>query len=205
MPERSRGLSALTAVAGLLVAAGGGLWWAHSSQAETLDGGPAAMSPSPETGTTAKAVRAAWVPGAPRHLRIPALHVSAPVVPVHAPGGTLVPPSDPLELGWWADGAEPGAARGSALVAGHTVHTGGGALDHLSDARRGETIVVTTGRGTIRYRIDRVRDYRKGTIAHDAARLFSQHVAGRLVVVTCTDWNGSVYLSNTVVTATPVG
>jgi LPXTG-site transpeptidase (sortase) family protein len=136
---------------------------------------------------------------------IPALHVDAPVVPVHAPGRTLVPPSDPTTLGWWVDGAEPGARRGSALVAGHTVHTGGGALDDLEKLRRGDPVVVRTDRGTIHYVVRQVRVYAKGRIAADARRLFSQRVAGRLVLLTCEDWNGERYLSNVVVTATPRG
>jgi hypothetical protein len=48
-----------------------------------------------------------------------------------------------------------------------------------------------------------VRVYGKGRIATDARRLFSQRVAGRLVLLTCADWNGAQYLSNVVVTATP--
>jgi sortase (surface protein transpeptidase) len=134
---------------------------------------------------------------------IPALHVDAPVVPVHAPGRTLVPPSDPSRLGWWVDGAEPGARRGSALVAGHTVHTGGGALDDLETLRPGEPLVVRTDHGTIHYVVRHVHVYAKGRIAADARRLFSQRVPGRLVLLTCEDWNGSRYLSNVVVTATP--
>jgi LPXTG-site transpeptidase (sortase) family protein len=141
--------------------------------------------------------------GAPRRVVIPALHVDAPVVPVHAPGRTLVPPSDPTTLGWWVDGAKPGAGRGSALVAGHTVHTGGGALDDLEKLRRGDPVTVRTDRGTIRYVVRQVRVYAKGRIADDAGRLFSQRVPGRLVLLTCADWDGARYLSNVVVTATP--
>jgi LPXTG-site transpeptidase (sortase) family protein len=123
------------------------------------------------------------------------------VVPVHATDDTLIPPSDPTHLGWWADGALPGAARGSALVTGHTVHTGGGALDDLEQLRPGDAVVVRTDRGRIHYEVDRVRVYSKGRIARDAERLFSQKVAGRLVLITCEDWDGSRYLSNVVVTA----
>jgi LPXTG-site transpeptidase (sortase) family protein len=114
-----------------------------------------------------------------------------------------VPPSDPQQLGWWSDGAKPGAARGSALVTGHTVHTGGGALDHLEELRPGDRVVVRTDRSSLRYVVQQVRTYSKGAIARHADRLFSQQVAGRLVLVTCEDWDGERYLSNVVVTATP--
>jgi sortase (surface protein transpeptidase) len=83
------------------------------------------------------------------------------------------------------------------------VHTGGGALDHLDRLRPGDTVVVRTDRHRLRYAVTRVRVYTKGRIAADAGRLFSQRVAGRLVIVTCADWDGSRYLSNVVVTATP--
>lgn len=139
-------------------------------------------------------------------LRIPALDVDAPVVPVKAPGGTLTPPSDPQELGWWADGARPGERQGSVLVAGHTVHNGGGALDDLEQLEVGDPITVAT-RGSdaadLAYVVTSVRIYGKGRLARQAATIFAQDVPGRLVVVTCEDWNGSDYLSNVVVVARP--
>jgi LPXTG-site transpeptidase (sortase) family protein len=135
---------------------------------------------------------------------IPALHVNAPVLPVKAPGGVLIPPSDPQELGWWAGGAKPGAARGSALVTGHTVHTGGGALDDLETLHRGDRVTVRTDRHRLRYVVRHVAVYSKGSVAKHAKRLFSQQVPGRLVLITCEDWNGVRYLSNVVVVATPV-
>ena len=64
-------------------------------------------------------------PGRPSLITLPSLAVQAPVVPVRLVGGGLTPPSDPTSVGWWAEGALPGARRGSALLVGHTVHTGG--------------------------------------------------------------------------------
>lgn len=189
-----------------LIAVGAVLWWVQTSGTQAMTADPAsAPSASPETGSTARPVHAPREPGDPERVRIPALHVDAPVLPVRAPGRTLVPPSDPQRLGWWADGAPPGASRGSALVAGHTVHTGGGALDHLEDLEPGDLVVVRTDRGTLRYDVRRVRVFSKGRIADHATRLFSQEVPGRLVLVTCEDWDGERYLSNVVVTATPRG
>lgn len=187
-----------------LIAVGVALWWAQSNRTDALTADPATSpSASPETGTTAKPVHAPREPGAPERVRIPSLRVDAPVLPVRAPDRTLVPPSDPERLGWWADGAKPGAARGSALVTGHTVHTGGGALDHLEDVEPGDLVVVRTARGTIRYDVRQVKVFSKGRIADHATTLFSQSVPGRLVLITCEDWDGERYLSNVVVTATP--
>jgi LPXTG-site transpeptidase (sortase) family protein len=134
---------------------------------------------------------------------IPRLDVDAAVRPVKAPGGTLVPPGDPQQLGWWAAGARPGDRTGSALVTGHTVHAGGGALDNLETLRRGDRVTVRTDRGRIRYAVRSVAVYAKGALAKQAERLFSQEVPGRLVLITCEDWDGSRYLSNVVVTASP--
>ncbi len=136
---------------------------------------------------------------------IPALDVSAGVVPLTATGGELVPPSDPQLLGWWADGAEPGALTGTALLSGHTVSTGGGALDLLHELRPTDRLTVRTGEGRIHYQVVRVAVYSKPALARASERVFSQQVPGRLVLVTCTDYNGAEYLSNTVVVAAPAG
>ncbi len=166
-------------------------------------GGSATSSASAAGPTTPEATFAPWKPGAPRVLQIPALGVDAPVVPIKAPNRTLTPPSDPQQLGWWADGARPGAGEGSVLVTGHTVHNGGGALDDLEEVAVGDPISVTTREMDLSYVVTSVRTYSKGRLARAATRVFSQDVPGRLVVITCEDWNGSEYLSNVVVVARP--
>jgi LPXTG-site transpeptidase (sortase) family protein len=143
-------------------------------------------------------------PGVPQQVDIPRLGVRAPVVGITAPGGVLTPPPDPQTLGWWSPGARPGAARGSALIAGHTVSSGGGALDGLEHLRAGDRVTVRTSRGAVAYDVRRVSIYRKASLARNAERLFSQDVPGRLVLLTCEDWNGETYLSNVVVLAEPV-
>ena len=67
----------------------------------------------------------------------------------------------------------------------------------------GDDITVRTDHGRIHYVVDRVRVYSKGRIADDATELFSQDSPGRLVLITCEDWDGTRYLSNVVVTALP--
>jgi LPXTG-site transpeptidase (sortase) family protein len=142
--------------------------------------------------------------GVPVRLVVRSLRIEVPVVPIEAPAGVLVPPGDPQTLGWWRDGAKPGAARGSALITGHTVSTGGGAFDDLDTLERGDRVRVRTTHGRIDYRVAAVTIYRKASLADDARRIFSQSVPGRLVLITCEDWNGVVYLSNAVVLAEPV-
>jgi LPXTG-site transpeptidase (sortase) family protein len=123
------------------------------------------------------------------------------VVPITAKQGSLTPPSNPRTVGWWSGGALPGAGRGSAIITGHTVHDGGGAFDDLGKLRAGSVVVVTTSRGQLRYQVTSITTYRKQALAKSAAQVFDQGVPGRLVLVTCEDWNGKVYLSNVVVVA----
>jgi LPXTG-site transpeptidase (sortase) family protein len=148
--------------------------------------------------------RPSWEPGVPRRVVIQRLRMDAPVVPISTVGNELTPPSDPQQLGWWSAGARTGARQGSALVTGHTVHTGGGAMDDLERLHTGDRVTVFTSRGIIPYAVRSVEVFGKGSIARHAQRLFSQEVPGRLVLVTCEDWDGTRYLSNVVVMAKPV-
>jgi LPXTG-site transpeptidase (sortase) family protein len=142
-------------------------------------------------------------PGSPVTVTVPSLGISARVLGIRARGGTLIPPANPRLVGWWSDGALPGAAKGSAIITGHTVHDGGGAFDDLDELAAGDAVSVATGRGTLNYVVTSVTIYRKKALAKQAAKLFDQSVPGRLVLVTCEDWDGTGYLSNAVVIALP--
>lgn len=142
--------------------------------------------------------------GDPRRLVIPRLGVDAAVVAKTADGGTFVAPDDAQVLGWWADGARPGDRRGSALVAGHTLHGNRGALHDLEKLAVGDRISVAADTNVVRYQVRSVVVLTKRQVAARAARLFSQDVPGRLVVVTCEMWNGRRFVGNAVVTADPV-
>lgn len=141
-------------------------------------------------------------PATPTEVRIPRLGVVAPVLPVGTRGDVLVPPSDPTELGWWAEGARPGDP-GRALVAGHTVNAGGGALDDLETLEPGDRVTVGSRGGSTRWVVESVAVLGKGDIARRAQQLFAQEGPARLVLLTCEDWDGSAYLSNVVVIARP--
>ena len=211
------GLTLTISALGLALAVVGGVAVARSAPdapsargAEWVEPAPYVVEPavrfeavdSPVPSRAAPSVHPAA--GEPRRVVVPRLGVDAPVVRIDAPGGVLLPPDDPQVLGWWRSGARPGAAHGSALVTGHTVSSGGGALDDLETLRRGDRVRVRTSRGVIGYEVTGVSVYRKARLAEDAARVFSQTVPGRLVLITCEEWNGSVYLSNAVVFAEPV-
>ena len=142
--------------------------------------------------------------GVPTRVAVQRLGIDVPVLPIAPEGGVLVPPDNPRELGWYKYGARPGAFRGSTVITGHTVHTGGGALDELDDLRAGDTARVSTVKGAIAYRVSRVSILSKTQLAKRAQQVFSSTVPGRLVLITCTDWDGQEYLSNTLVYADPV-
>jgi LPXTG-site transpeptidase (sortase) family protein len=135
---------------------------------------------------------------------IPTLRVDAPVVGVGAPGGSLQPPLDPSVLGRWTGGATIGAAHGRALVTGHSVHDGDGALDALASLSRGDLMLVRTPYGLQRQVVTQVRVLTKRELVAASSTLFRQDGPGRLVLVTCTGWNGKSYSSNVVVVARTV-
>lgn len=143
--------------------------------------------------------------GKPLELLVPRLGVRSPVVPISGQSGALVPPSNAQILGWWQEGGRAGLAAGSAVVTGHTVHTGGGAFDHLARLAPGDSLRVRTPNGWIRYLVRRSRVYSVAGLARNAEEIFRLDGSGRLVLITCDDWNGQVYLSNAVVYAEPVG
>lgn len=144
-------------------------------------------------------------PAPPRRIVIPALDVDATVVDV-AVGADLVlrPSRTPEQVGWWSGGARPGDPAGATVIVGHTVHSGGGALDDLGELRRGAVVSVVTEHGVLRYRVRHVSTYDKAAMAARSAELFERERAPRLVVVTCADWDGEAYRSNVVAVAIPV-
>ena len=137
-------------------------------------------------------------PAAPVRLSVPSLDIRAPVNEKR--------PADVLDVGWWDASALPGQATGSTVIAGHTVNTGGGSLDRLADVRRGAVVDVLTRNGVMRYEVRRTKVYDKEQLARNAVRVFGQDAGdGRLVLVSCADWDGTAYDSNVVVFADPVG
>lgn len=170
-----------------------------------LRGSGPTTAPEPATSNAAPTPTVpALEPAPPRRIAIPALGVDAAVVDVVVGADlTLRPPRTPDLVGWWSGGARPGDSSGATVIAGHTVHTGGGALDDLARLRPGQALDVTTEHGTLRYRVEHVTSYDKDELAARTATLFDRERAPRLVVVTCADWDGTAYRSNVVAVARP--
>jgi LPXTG-site transpeptidase (sortase) family protein len=146
-------------------------------------------------------------PSNPELLIIPSIDVRAPIVPIEiASSGVLSPPEVVKEVGWWKRSAKPGATTGQSLITGHTVHTGGGAMNNLGDMRPGDLVRIRTPRGTVDYRATKVFVYTKAEVAEHKHDLFGQkRRKNRLILVTCTGWTGRDYTSNIIVFADPLG
>ena len=145
-------------------------------------------------------------PAQPRELIVRSLDIRAPILPIALEGTTLTPPSDARTVGWWTGSARPGARHGNTVITGHTVHTGGGEMDHLGTLRPGALVQVRTPAGLMNYRATKVFDYTKAQLAAHALDLFDQgRKHNRLVLITCTGWTGTEYTSNTIVFAKPLG
>ena len=142
--------------------------------------------------------------GIPVGVTVDRLSIRSDVVAISGNTGVLLPPGDPRMLGWWREGAVPGAQHGTAVLTGHTVHTGGGAFDHLRLLVPGDRLRVRTERGSIRYAVATVKIFSVAALAAHSREIFRLGGPGRLVLITCSDWNGKIYLTNTVVVAKPV-
>jgi LPXTG-site transpeptidase (sortase) family protein len=190
-----------------------------SDQNDVIPAGSAAptsaVNASPSTGTTAsrQTTEAPPEPTANQTeriegrytLRIPRIGVDAPVVPIQSnEDRVLNPPRDPSVVGWWSDGAAPGKTRGSAVLVGHTVRNGGGVFDDVGDLSRGDAIEVKRSGSTLSYRVKSIAVLSKEEVARNAEEIFAQTGAGRLVIITCDDWDGGAWRSNIVTIATPV-
>lgn len=138
-------------------------------------------------------------PVVPRHFTLGV--IDAAVIPLELQGNALTPPADPKVLGWW--GSKAGAEQGTTLLVGHTVHTGGGALDNLEDVPVGSDLQVSG----VSYSVASNHVISKADLARKATALFSQSGPHRLVVVTCEDYDPETghYASNVVLIANQKG
>lgn len=138
-------------------------------------------------------------------LLVSSLHIDAPMRAIETTrGGVLDPPANPHEVGWWKASAPPGASYGQTIVTGHTVHTGGGQMDHLDTIKVGAQIEIVDKGFTVYYTATKVFTLSKADVDLRSQELFGQSSpTNRLVLITCSGWTGHGYLSNVFVYATP--
>jgi hypothetical protein len=141
----------------------------------------------------------------PRRIAIPAIGVSARVVPLHRePDGTMQTPRRWQEAGWYKPGPEPGE-RGPAVIAGHVDSTGGpAAFYRLRELQRGNLINIRRTDGTlVRFRVEGLERWPKSEFP--TRRVFgTKSRISVLRLVTCSgnfDHSTGHYVDNTIVYA----
>jgi LPXTG-site transpeptidase (sortase) family protein len=145
----------------------------------------------------------------PIRVRVGAIDVDARVVPVEVDDrGGMEVPDDVRTIGWYRFGRGPGAAEGSAVLAGHVDdgEQGPGAFADLGEVAVGDVVVVDLADGRrLRYGVRAVEEIGKAELPVE--RLFERSGPPRLTLVTCGgafDPVARAYQDNVVVTAEPL-
>lgn len=146
-------------------------------------------------------------PATPSRLVVPSLEIRAPVVPIElGKDGVLDPPEDPAVVGWWDGSKRPGADGGQTVLTGHTVHEGGGVMDELGALEVGDRFRVVTDAGRVVYEVDDITTLSTAQVAENNEELFAQDRGDdRLLLITCTGWDGEDFTENVIVSARQLG
>ena len=146
---------------------------------------------------------------APVRVRIPAIDVDAPIVPVGVDQSRAVEiPEDIATIGWYSLGVAPGSASGSAVLVGHRDGRvqGRGALYDLARLVPGDRIDVTDARSRQLTCTVVAREVgAKAVLPTDD--LFAIDGPPRLTVITCGGEyvrDGGGYQANVIITAVPL-
>ncbi|MFE7749380.1 class F sortase [Streptomyces sp. NPDC057428] len=173
---------------------------------------------APTTGDVAAVGRPLGVPlppahdpldgAAPQRVEIPSVGIDADIVRRGLDGeGAIEPPpfAAPKDVGWYADGTEPGA-EGAAIFVGHVdTETKPAVFYGLSAARPGEKVRVSRSDGKVaEFTIDDVQVFTRERF--DAQKAYGPREDGRaeLRLITCGgtyDHEAHAYTANVVVSA----
>lgn len=166
---------------------------------------PADPTPGRTASATPPAVQP-LPPAQPVRIRIPAIHVNAPMTKLHLDraGALRPPPADDSNLaGWYGQGTAPGSA-GTALTAGHVDMPGGspGVFYRLGALTKGETIEISRADGrTAVFTVDAVEVYDKKKFPNK--KVYGHSDQPELRVITCGGYvKNTGYQANVVVYAT---
>ncbi|WP_020127038.1 class F sortase [Streptomyces sp. 303MFCol5.2] len=182
---RRVGNTAIAAVT--VIALGGGAWLLHSgaeTHAPPQPSAAQARSAGPDVpGRSAPALQ----PSPPDRVRIPAIHVDAPLTGLAlTPSGSLgVPPAEKKNLaGWYEAGTTPGET-GTAIVAGHVDNADGPAVFYdLGALRKGSAIEVDRRDGSIAvFTVDAVEVYQARDFPDE--KVYGAANRPELRVITC--------------------
>ena len=176
------GLGIALLVAGLSAGPSGGPPPAPKAEGKRLS--PRAVSGedlAPRPSTPLVDARAA----PPRWIRIPAIGVWAPVVPLGLnPDHTLQVPRRWGDAGWYTRGPEPGE-RGPAVIAGHVDSTSGPAVFYrLGQLRRGAMVQIRRAdHSVVSFRVEGVERWPKGRFP--TRRVYHPTPRSTLRLITC--------------------
>lgn len=184
---------------------------AEASPSEPPTAAEATLSPDPDEGTaTERDAASDETPAESAPLGEPTsmqfAGTTSQVVTVGSDAArNLEIPGDINTLGWWQDGAEPGAPEGFVVITGHATRNGEAAANLWWSAEPGDTIVLDTEEGSITYRVVSRKTYDVSEVP--LARWFpADEPAGppALALITCADYRDGDWQANTVVEAVPV-
>ncbi|WP_327314909.1 class F sortase [Streptomyces sp. NBC_01235] len=182
---RRVGNTAIAAVT--VVALGCGAWLLHSG-AET-HAPPQPSAAQAHTGGPDVSARSAPAlpPSPPDRVRIPAIHVDAPLtgLALTPSGGLDVPPAEKKNLaGWYEAGTTPGET-GTAIVAGHVDNADGPAVFYdLGALRKGSVIEVDRRDGSVAvFTVDAVEVYQARAFPDE--KVYGAARRPELRVITC--------------------
>lgn len=194
------GASALLLAAAVLLAlTGGGAVLARSGRSVPPGDGVIA---EPRAGQVSKSAPVIAPPGDPLRVRIPAIGVVAPLVPlgIRADGTLEVPGYE--EAGWYAGGSRPGDP-GPALIAAHVDSTSGPAVFYrLEDLNPGDVVHVDYHEGSVTFAVRESQSFAKSRFPTD--RVYGATHGPELRLVTCDgtfDRSAGSYSSNLVLWA----
>jgi hypothetical protein len=146
---------------------------------------------------------------APTGVKLPGRDGRIHVVPIGVAGsGTLEPPAEVADAGWWRGGAALGDTAGTVVLAGHVdaAAQGMGSFASLWGAKPGQTVHVRGADGRdVAYRITGTRVYPR--TASLPATVFDTGGAPKLALITCAgsfDHKTRHYSDTLVVYAVPV-
>jgi hypothetical protein len=182
-------------------------YWGHNPQARARNVG--IIPTTLPTQRPAQVVAADIV--SPNRIVIPKLKANAPIVKVGTTADQeLEVPLDPHTVGWWKYGAKPGAATGTAILAGHINYAGvTGSMAQIGKLNPGDEVDVfgtqnADNRHEVKFTVTGVRTYHKTRLPYQ--QIFDQKSIGRIAIVTCGgpfDASTGNYLDNIVVFAVP--
>jgi len=185
-------------------------YWGNNPQAKARNVGVIPTTASSPAATTPVARPVADVVS-PNRIVIPKLKANAPIVKVGTtPDHELEVPLNPKVVGWWSPGAKPGAAVGTAILAGHINYAGvQGAMAEIGRLNPGDEVDVygtqnADAKHLVRFTVTGVRTYHKTHLPYK--QIFDQKSVGRIAIVTCGgpfDASTGNYLDNIVVFAVP--